>query len=1246
MRIVVDLQSCQSESRFRGIGRYSLSLAKAIVRRATEHEIWLVLSDRYPDKLQEIRRQFEGLVPRNQIAVFSVPAGLAESDPRNLRRARLAERLRENFIAGLRPDIVHLFSLFEGWVDEVVSSVGILEPNLVTSTMLYDLIPLLRSDEYLMSESMRAFYYRKLRSLKNADLLLTISEASRQDAVDVLTIPEERVINVSAGVDETFRPLKLSADEVTFLCRRYGITRPFVFCAPGGFDTRKNIAGLIAAYGSLSVDLRKRHQLVIASKIPENFIRELRTLAKQAELTSDDVQLVGYVPESDLVRLYNSCRLFVLPSLYEGLGLPALEAMACGAPVIASGASSLPELIACREALFDPQRRPSMAKAIGRALEDEEFRQRLVDLGLKQAQKFKWEESARKAVEAFESIHARQTPLRRRRFVRRFSRPRLAFVSPLPPERTGIAKYASEVLQELGRFYEIDLIVDQPVVEGDWLTSNFPVRPVEWLETHARRFDRILYQFGNSPFHKHMPDLLQRYPGVVTLHDFFLSGLFHWMEEWGSQPRAFQRELHRSHGYQALLRRQAEGVESVVRDCPCSRVVFDFSVGTIVHSDHARRLALEWYGCALLERCRHIPMLRATPPSYSKGKARQELGIRNDKLVVCSFGLLDPTKLNHRLLEAWLNSQLAKQPHCWLIFVGENHGGDYGRKLNRMIERSPARDRIQITGFESPQRYSAYLAAADVAVQLRCQSRGETSSAVLDCLVNGAAMIINASGSMAEYPDNVLIKLEKDFADHQLVAALEQLMEDAPRRQRLGEAGRNYVLSHHHPHRIGDQYHRAIEEFTATGREGRYRRLIRSISDLNTESSPQFEDLPSLAERIAFNSSNQAPRKLLVDVSGISALDLKTGTERVTRSILLSLLQSPPTGFRVEPVYAGNRSYHLAGRFTSRLLKLNGAHLDDPPVEFGREDIFLGLDWAPEAVERCYAQLNSLFRRGVQVNFVVYDILPLVLPERFPDFMRSTFERWLSKIAAISEGIVCISRTVADDVQDWLSTQGWTANRRPRVSHFHLGADIESSSPAQGTPPEPARVWQVLSARKSFLMVGTVEPRKGHLQTLRAFDRLWEAGVDVNLIVVGKEGWNGLEPNQRRPVAELANELRQHPQTGNRLHWLDDVSDEFLQQLYSGGTALIAASEGEGFGLPLIEASRHRLPIIARDLPVFREVVGRHAFYFEGDDQGALADCVQRWLELYESGDFPRSEAISWLTWEESTRQLMERILA
>jgi glycosyltransferase involved in cell wall biosynthesis len=170
-----------------------------------------------------------------------------------------------------------------------------------------------------------------------------------------------------------------------------------------------------------------------------------------------------------------------------------------------------------------------------------------------------------------------------------------------------------------------------------------------------------------------------------------------------------------------------------------------------------------------------------------------------------------------------------------------------------------------------------------------------------------------------------------------------------------------------------------------------------------------------------------------------------------------------------------------------------------------------------------------------------------------------------------------------------------------------------------------------------MLMVGTIEPRKSHEQALDAFEILWKQNVPLNLVIVGQQGWK---------VDSLVERIKKHDQLGKRLFWLARADDDVLSTIYQGAAGLLAASLGEGFGLPLIEAARYQLPIVARDIPVFREVAGEHAYYFRGNTPESLAEAVSAWLKLRETGGAPSSKGIPWLTWEQSAQQLLHSVMS
>jgi glycosyltransferase involved in cell wall biosynthesis len=136
-------------------------------------------------------------------------------------------------------------------------------------------------------------------------------------------------------------------------------------------------------------------------------------------------------------------------------------------------------------------------------------------------------------------------------------------------------------------------------------------------------------------------------------------------------------------------------------------------------------------------------------------------------------------------------------------------------------------------------------------------------------------------------------------------------------------------------------------------------------------------------------------------------------------------------------------------------------------------------------------------------------------------------------------------------------------------------------------------------------------------------------------VIVGKKGWM---------VDALAERINSHAELGKHLFWLDGISDEYLESIYKASACLVSASEGEGFGLPLIEAAKQGIPILLRDLPVFREVAGDHAFYFSGLLAEDLASSVRKWLSLEQQKQVPDSKLIPILTWAQSAAQLINKL--
>jgi glycosyltransferase involved in cell wall biosynthesis len=1233
MRIIIDLQGAQATNARRGIGRFAIALARAMVARAGKHEILLALNTALAGSLEPIRAAFDGLLDPAQIKVWQGLNDLIGNDPTHRWRRLASERIHDCFLASLNPDIVHVASHLEGLVDDAVSSIGSSHPPLTMAATLYDLIPFIFRDAYLQDATYERWYKAKIQQLRRADHLLATSERNRDDATSLLGIPPDHVSNISAAVDERFKPNPLTPGSEATLRKRLGLDSPFIMYA-GGINYCDNVEGLIRGFALMPTRLRETRQLAIVCAIHDGERQRLEQIARDHHLARGRLVCTGSVSDDDLVGLYNLCEVFCSPSIYEGFGFPLLEAMACGAPAIAANSSSLPEVLNHPDALFAPDNDQALAERLARVLADEAFRKELRNQGLARAKEFSWDASAERALAGLEAC------VDRKKFERRppqrgrsMSRPSLIYVSPLPPEPTGIADYSAELLEELKAYYEIDAVVKQDPAACERVDEACTVRTLEWFYRRPVGGERLLYHFANSPFHEHMFQMLTHCPGVVVLHDFFLSYVIDYPKN--HETNAWTDSLYRSHGYGAVVERfDAADRDALLAKYPCNLPLLQSATGVIIHSDFTRQLGRQWFGSALEQDWVTIPPLRAPVQLSGRDESRSELGLSPTDFVVCSFGVVSPCKASLRLIEAWVASSLARDASCHLVLVGEAREGPYTESIYGRIDDALAVDNILITGFVPRDLYNKWLATADLAVQTDTNSRGETSRAVLDCMASGVPTIINRHGPMAELPGESVLMVPEMFSERDLVQALEALRSDPATREKIALGARRTVEQHHSPRRVAAQYFEAIETFrerAARGRAG----AVHAVGKLDGTAATDA-DLEDAARAIAQSLQPVAPKKqLLVDISELAQQDAGTGIQRVVRNVLQILLEQPPAGYRVEPVYAtATNAYRYARRFTLRFLRCPSAALDDEPIEVTNGDILLMLDLNPEVAKGQAAQLAHIRDCGTKIYYLIYDLLWRRMPQFFVNGTRLLLDSWLRAVIS-SDGAICISKAVADELWAHINRERPERALPFKIGWFHLGTGPLTASRYAKMNVEPFSA-QIGGANPFVLMVGTVEARKGHTQVLDAFEELWRRGVALDLVFVGKEGWL---------VESLIARMRRHRELGRRFFWYDQAKDAMLEAAYDATIGILMASQGEGFGLPLIEAAQHGRPILARDLPVFREVAGEYATYFDGGSGVELADALEAWFAALQQGVAAQSSEIPVQTWEQSTKQLLSVFL-
>jgi len=283
-----------------------------------------------------------------------------------------------------------------------------LSPSVPTIVSILDLIPLLLP-EYRGGPLVRAYTGLVKASAMNAALVLTISESSRHDIVQHLNIPESRVRVTHLAAGPRYSPRRDPVDEAA-LRRNHPDLPPRYVLYLGGFDARKNIETLLQVYTWAQEAIGHDFPLVIAGKLPAShggLFHDPRVIAKALEI-EDVVRCIGPVAEEDKPALYRGARVFLYPTRYEGFGLPALEALACGVPVVGSNASAIPEIVGEAGMLVDADDARAMAGALIALVTDDELHRKLTEAATRQAARFSWKKCAGETLKAYHEAACKQ----------------------------------------------------------------------------------------------------------------------------------------------------------------------------------------------------------------------------------------------------------------------------------------------------------------------------------------------------------------------------------------------------------------------------------------------------------------------------------------------------------------------------------------------------------------------------------------------------------------------------------------------------------------------------------------------------------------------------------------------------------------------------------------------------------------------------------------------------------------------
>src|SRR3989344_2092852 len=386
MKIAVDLRSLETPTGKRGIGYYNKNIFKELFLKSHPKLDFSLFT--FPKS--KLRKEFKiGSGDRfiSVPALFWPKRGLRRLDP-------FFSIFWKGILNSTKPDLLHLPFVFD------VYHLSIPE-NIKTIITIYDIIPLLFPKQYFQNRKAEDWYRQRFSEIKKVAKIITISKASKKDIIKILKIPEEKVEVIYGGIDEKFKIIE--DEKVTEILNKYKITHPYILTI-STHSFHKNIPRIFQAFKEYIISEKDENlTLTVVCKLTSNEEKDWKRQLRELDIEKK-VVLTNFVEDNDLPAIYNGAEVFLFPSLYEGLGLPVLEAMACGVPVITSYASSLPEVGGDGAKYVNPENVTEIKNAISEILENKDLKSVMIKRGFEHTKKFSWKKAAKETLKVYEDV--------------------------------------------------------------------------------------------------------------------------------------------------------------------------------------------------------------------------------------------------------------------------------------------------------------------------------------------------------------------------------------------------------------------------------------------------------------------------------------------------------------------------------------------------------------------------------------------------------------------------------------------------------------------------------------------------------------------------------------------------------------------------------------------------------------------------------------------------------------------------
>ncbi len=606
------------------------------------------------------------------------------------------------------------------------------DARLLRVAVVYDFIPRREPERYLPGPADRLNYAVQLRWLARCTLFCPISQSAADDLCAMLAVPKRAVAVTGAALDPAF-----------FRASRNRRPRRPSILVVGGGDPRKNPETVIRAHAASAWLQEQGVPLVIAGNYGPVQEHEFRAIAAGLGGRMDLLSVPGHLPEEKLLELYAEASVVACASRDEGFSLPVVEGMAAGAVVLASDIPAHAELVKDPDRRFPANDDAALGSLLVRALQEPAWRRRAI-----QDQASVWPQFLAEDVAArFWSPMLAQLDARERRPARpavlRGARPRVAILSPLPPDRSGVADYTAATCPDLGCLVDLHLFTEteNPVTPPGAMT----VRPLSALPNLLPGYDRVIGVLGNSHFHTRIFELMQRYGSAAIAHDARMLGFYRVVLGEERALAQASRELGRPVGPAELGSWLAD--EKTLKALFLGEIAAS-AAPMVVHSHVTARAMRERHGveAAYVPFSIYRPWRAEELTPACRAAARSRLGLPKDEVVVATFGYVHSSKGPEECIWA-LDFLRAWGIRARLHLVGGTENTiNNGAELRALADRLGLGDAVHIVGsFVPEQVYRDYLVGADLAVQLRSYQLGGLSGALLDCAAAGLPCVTNTS---------------------------------------------------------------------------------------------------------------------------------------------------------------------------------------------------------------------------------------------------------------------------------------------------------------------------------------------------------------------------------------------------------------------------------------------------------------------------------------------------------------------